>query len=240
MAYLINQIIANSASLIVFGIFLMPFIIGIVYSIYQNKQYMKTEYFAATKTPYNKIRRDRGLSGEYLTYKELTRLAGNKKFLFNCYLPKDDGTTSEMDLILLHSSGIYVLESKNYSGWIFGTETKRLWTQTFRNGGKEKFYNPTMQNGTHIKWLMHSLPDIDKEIFYSIIVFSERCELKDITLTTNQHMIVKRNYLLQAFAKTIENNVLSDDAIESIYQKLYPFTQVSEAVRLAHIEQIRA
>jgi len=108
------------------------------------------------------MRRNSGLYGEYLTYKKLARLDGNKRFLFYCYIPKDDGTTLDVDVILMHPSGIYVFESKNYSGWIFGTETQKMWAQTFPNGRKEKFYNPIMQNSTHIKWLMSALPDIDK------------------------------------------------------------------------------
>jgi len=183
------------------------------------------------------MRRDSGLYGEYLIYKQLAGLEGCKRFLFNCYIPKSDGTTSEVDVILLHSSGIYVIESKNYSGWIFGTETQSMWTQTFPNGHKEKFYNPIMQNSTHIKWLMNVLPEIDKSVFYSIIVFSERCELKKINLTTDDHIILKRDYLLRTFVGKINNEVLSDDAIESIYRKLYPYSQTSEAVRLAHIKR---
>jgi hypothetical protein len=199
---------------------------------------MKSEYFDATKTPYGKIRRDKGLYGEYLICRQLTRLEGYKRFLFNCYIPKDDGTTSELDVILLHSSGIYVFESKNYSGWIFGTETQKMWTQTFPNGRKEKFYNPIMQNITHIKWLMNILPDIDKSTFHSIIVFSERCELKKINLNTDNHIVLKRNHLLRTFVDKIKNEALADDTIESIYKKLYPHTQISETMKAAHINNI--
>ena len=59
------------------------------------------------------------LIGEYFTYQCIAPLNGYKKFIFNCYLPKADGETTEVDVILLHESGIYVFESKNYSGWIF-------------------------------------------------------------------------------------------------------------------------
>jgi hypothetical protein len=222
--------------------FLLPIVVMIAiiitYSIYQRKVYMKSEYFAATKTHYSTMRRDSGLYGEYLIYRQLTRLEGSKRFLFNCYLPKNDGSTSEVDVILLHSSGIYVFESKNYSGWIFGTETQRMWTQTFRTGRKEKFYNPIMQNSTHVKWLMNIFPDIDKSVFFSIIVFSERCELKKINLTTSDHIVLKRSYLLRAFVDKIKNEVLPDDIIESMYQKLYPFTQTTEAMKTAHIDKI--
>ena len=86
-----------------------------------------------------------------------------------------------------------------------------------------------------IKWLMSALPDIDKNAFYSIIVLSERCELKKVNLTTNNHIVLKRNCLLRSFVDKIEKEVLSDHTIESIYQKLYPFTQASDVVKIAHI-----
>ena len=237
----INQSIMTFMALLPISIFVLPVVITIavviISSIYQRKIYAKSEYFAATKTPYSTMRRDSGLYGEYLIYRQLTKLEGSKRFLFNSYLPKNDGTTSEVDVILLHSSGIYVFESKNYSGWIFATETQTMWTQTFRNGHKEKFYNPIMQNSTHIKWLMNILPEVDKSIFHSIIVFSERCELKKINLTTNDHIVLKRSYLMRTFVDKTGKEVLPDNAMESIYQKLYPFTQATESVKAAHRQQ---
>jgi len=123
-------------------------------------------------------------------------LNGYKKFLFNCYIPKQNGTTSEIDLIMLHTSGIYVFESKNYSGWIYGAESQRMWTQTFGNGHKEHFYNPLMQNSTHIKWLRHLITDIDESIYNSVIVFSNRCRLMKLDLTTSNHKVINRYNVL--------------------------------------------
>ena len=62
-------------------------------------------------------------------------------------MPRDDGETTEIDVLMLHTSGIYVFESKNYSGWIFGDEKSKTWTQTLPNGRgrraqKERFLNP--------------------------------------------------------------------------------------------------
>ena len=50
----------------------------------------------------------------FYTYRCLRQLPGYKRFLFNCYLPKQDGEKTEIDVIFLHESGIYVFESKNY------------------------------------------------------------------------------------------------------------------------------
>lgn len=63
------------------------------------------------------------------------------------------------------------MESKNYGGWIFGGEGQRQWTQTFENGHKERFYNPIIQNRSHVKALAAhlGLPEGD---LHSYIVFS--------------------------------------------------------------------
>lgn len=66
-----------------------------------------------------------GKLGEVLTAKELkyVQLFGRKgRILRNIYVPKDNGETSEIDLLYITQKGIFVFESKNYSGWIFGDE----------------------------------------------------------------------------------------------------------------------
>jgi hypothetical protein len=62
-------------------------------------------------------------------------------------LSKKDGSTTEIDLIMIDETGIYVFESKNYSGWIFGDEKRKNWVQTLENRQKNYFYNPIWQNG---------------------------------------------------------------------------------------------
>lgn len=70
---------------------------------------------------------------------------------------------------------IFVVESKNYSGWIFGNE--------------KSFYNPIMQNKTHIKWLKKQVGN--NIPVYSVIAFSERCKLKDITVESKDVKVIK-------------------------------------------------
>ena len=135
--------------------FAVVVVIAIIAFEIQNVQYKKTDYYQQTHLPYMNVRFDAGRFGEYLTYKYLQSLTGYKRFLFNLYIPKGKGETTEIDVLLLHESGIYVFESKNYSGWIFGTETQPYWTQTLpgkrKNVHKNHFYNPILQNKAHLK-----------------------------------------------------------------------------------------
>lgn len=164
--------------------------------------------------------------------------------MFNVYLPKGGNETTELDAVLLHESGIYVFESKNYSGWIFGSEDQYQWTQTLPNGRrarKIKFYNPIKQNQTHIECIKKFLDD-DTLPVHSYIVFSERCELKNIQLNgVKQHVIKRRNDLFQAVQHNVSvyGSKLAPWRIEKIYDQLYPRAHVTDAEKQRHIDQIQ-
>lgn len=227
------------------GIILLVAIIAFAVYTIKKKQYEKTEYFFQTKNPYRSLRFDKGRLGEFYTYKYLKSLDGYRKFLFNVYLPKENGDTTEIDVILLHESGIYVFESKNYSGWIFGTETQQYWTQTLPIGRgktkKSKFFNPIIQNKVHLKWLQQFLEHERQLPFYSYIIFSDRCTLKDITLTSGSHFVINRYDILPAVQSNSANVgiQLTPKEIDNLYKKLYPLTQIDEAQKLAHIENVQ-
>lgn len=228
---------------------LVPFFIILAVYYYEViKKYQESEYFKATHISYYNMIHDLGRTGEYYTYKYLSRLSGTKRFLFNCYIPEDDGSTTEIDLLMIHTSGIYVFESKNYSGWIFGTETQKNWTQSFATGhrkGKTKrnsFFNPIIQNKTHIKWLREYLKEYSALPFYSYIVFSERCELKKINLTSQEHVVLKRDQVLSAVCARASavSSVLTQETIDNIYEKIYPLSQTDAATKIKHIQNIKA
>ena len=82
---------------------------------------------------------------------------------------------------------------------------------------------------------------MDNEIFKSIIVFSERCTLKKINVTSKDVYVINR-YLLSNTIKNIiakSNTVLRPDEINSIYNKLKQHTCVSDIKKQEHIQQIK-
>ena len=183
-----------------------------------------------------------GKRGEKLTERELklVNLFGRRgKTLRNVYIPKNNGETSEIDVIYVTQKGIFVFESKNYSGWIFGDEDSQYWTVMLPNKQKNRFYNPIKQNRTHVKWLGafvgSGIP------LFSLIVFSERCELKEISVESSDVRVIKRDRTYAAVRSIWESvpDVLSEEAVDELYRRLQPLTEVGEAVKLAHVESIR-
>jgi uncharacterized membrane protein len=69
-------------------------------------------------------------------------------------------------------------------------------------------------------------------------VFSERCTLKKVD--TPNYTVIKRNYVgstVEKIASSSENDI-TENKITEIYDKLYPYTQVSEDDKSKHVENI--
>jgi hypothetical protein len=183
---------------------------------------------------------DKGNYGEFLTFSYLERLPEYKRLLTNIYVPKEDGTTTEIDLVMIEETGVYVFESKNYSGWIFGDEKSKYWTQTLQNKQKNHFFNPIWQNKAHIK-VLKNIFDVDESVFKSYIVFSERCKLKKINVTSPTVKVINRQDLTRTIKKDISNSpkLLTKNKIDEIYSALERFALAGEDIKRKHIESIK-
>ena len=186
--------------------------------------------------------RNAGQFGEYLIDYALQSngIEGERVVLTNLYLPMK-GKTTEIDLLMLHEKGIFVIESKYYSGWIFGSEAQLKWTQCFRNGRKEHFYNPVKQNRTHIRALAEYL-SMPEEAFSSYVVFSERCTLKKVPRYFDGDITVcHRHKMLCLMRKRIKDApvVYSHTDIERLAGLLRPLTEVTKEEKQQHIEDLK-
>ena len=207
-----------------------------------HDEYYQSTYYLTTRNNYEKVMHDKGLLGEYKIFQMLRSFENyGARILFNCYLPREHNETTEIDVILLTYNGIFVIESKNYNGWIYGEENQDLWTQTLPAGKKihkTHFYNPIRQNKTHIKYLKKIIGD--NLPIYSVIVFSNECTLKNIEVFDPETKVTYLGRIIntvQSLSAKTPNSISQVNLIE-IYDKLYPYTQVSENVKMQHIENI--
>ena len=106
-------------------------------------RYKKSTYKYESENSFLKTIFNKGNYGEFCIFEKIERLDCNKKLLTNLYLPKhnDPSETTEIDLVMICTSGIFVFEVKNYKGWIYGNEKSKYWTQTFNKNSKFKFLN---------------------------------------------------------------------------------------------------
>lgn len=135
--------------------FLIAIITIIIVLVINDKKSNKSELTN------NKLRKNispseiKGQAGEEHIIKLLGDTIPGQRYIVNNLIVQDqEGNTSQIDHIFINSNGIFVIETKNLSGTIYGNDTRKEWTQVF-NYGKQKyrFYNPIMQNKTHIRRL---------------------------------------------------------------------------------------
>ncbi|QSA99352.1 NERD domain-containing protein [Methylococcus sp. EFPC2] len=112
----------------------------------------------------------KGLVGEWLVrFAAWLRLdKAEYRALHDVTLPTPDGTT-QIDHVFVSRYGVFVVETKNYSGWIFGGEQQPTWTQKIYRT-TNKFQNPLRQNYKHLKAL-ETLLNVPAATLHSVIVF---------------------------------------------------------------------
>ena len=106
---------------------------------------------------------DRRLNGR--TYRSLHDLT----------LPTLDGTT-QIDHVIVSNFGVFVIETKDLTGWIFGDERSRKWTQSIY-GNRYQFMNPLRQNYKHQK-AVENLLGLGTRCVHSVVVFVGNSEFK--------------------------------------------------------------
>jgi hypothetical protein len=163
--------------------------------------------------------------------------------LHDLYIPIDNGRkTSQVDHVVLSPKGIFVIETKNYKGWITGAEQSQYWKKTFYQR-KDRFNNPIWQNYGHIKALKEYLGEMVENVpFYSIIVFGDQAQLKFQKEFKNA-FVIKRNMLIAVIKETGNHSVLNYLSFKKIQQKLQPISNLSKDEKLAiankHKSEIR-
>lgn len=130
-------------------------------------------------------------------------------------LPRDNGGSTQIDHIIVSVYGIFVIETKNYKGWIYGSETQRQWTQSFPNGSKFKFQNPLRQNYLHIKTLADLL-GLELRYFHSMIAFIGECELKTRD-ELPEHVLTSG---MVSYVKKKQDKLLTEDEVASIVEQI--------------------
>ena len=158
------------------------------------------------------------------------------------YVPTANGKYAQIDLVVVTSEGIIVIEVKDYGGWIFGSGNQQKWTQVLAYGQeKYRFYNPILQNANHISALKRQSFQFYKLPYFSVIVFSNHCELKELNYIPKDTFVTKGNRILDVINYIKENypkaNYTNKHEVVDVLQKAVDNGASMETQR-QHIENI--
>ena len=121
--------------------------------------------------------RGKGKVGEKVVSGKLKRLSKDKYIVMDdVTIPTANGST-QIDHLIISVYGIFVIETKNYNGWIYGDEYGEYWTQNIY-GTKNELYNPVLQNAGHVRAVRRALKEFEPLPIVPIVAFSGKAELK--------------------------------------------------------------
>lgn len=194
-----------------------------------------------------------GLYGEAAASNMMVRICDEDGRMYavmkNLYIPSHGGTT-EVDALILHQSGIYVLESKNISGEITGGLDEERWNQRLNARTEHTFHNPIQQNAGHIRALQHFLKEnysrselnVDSLPIFSTIVFSDRCVLKRVPARGDDWMVLHLFQMKEKMAGILKSRrtIFNKSQLEDLYAKLKPCMQASARTKAEHLNYIKS
>ena len=159
------------------------------------------------------------------------RLHGPKYHHFwNVIIPTSDGTT-EIDHLIVSRFGIFVVELKDRSGWIFGSAAEAYWTAV-HFGKRYRFQNPLRQNYGHLK-AIEAFLCVDRRVIYSAVVFRGSFEFK----TPIPDGVLCHSY--RSWIASKNDLVLDDAAVETVLKALRTNAVLGWRVRHRHTQSIR-
>ena len=167
-----------------------------------------------------------GSAGEHKVNHFLRSLGSEYILLHDLLIHNSDGNTSQIDHLVISEYGIFVIETKNYTGWIFGNEKAEKWKQVIFND-TYYFRNPIKQTWSHI------LKDFHKIHYYPIVIFSGDAELMNINSSVP---VIYTNSLKELIEYYSTEKFLSTDEVQQIKDILKPFEQVKREFKEKHIQ----
>lgn len=162
-----------------------------------------------------------GQVGENAVARRLRRLPKKEYFVINdLLLRRKNGRTTQIDHVVVSPYGVFVIETKNISGYIYGSEYSKTWTRHWRGFAKGGHYtsnelsfdNPVLQNGAHVKALYDVLRQYNIRLI-PIIAFSPEAVLK---VNVQSVSVVYWPQILKEIKKYTEQHISVEQA-EIIY-----------------------
>ena len=144
----------------------------------KKKNYETSRFFIEKRLPYHKLIHEKGKFFEYTVSHTLEKAYPDSSQLIDITIRRKGSVNeyAQIDCILFHVTGIYVLELKDYNGYVYGARNNRYWNVGYETNGKKATYeiqNPILQNLSHIK----DLSAIRKTDYKNFVLFSSNATI---------------------------------------------------------------
>lgn len=198
--------------------------------------YLKTEYYAKQLAKYSSEEAKKGAEFELEVVEEIKRQHPNAKVLHNLILPTKYGKTTEVDVLVLTNKGFFVLECKNYNGFVVGKPNTKKWTIFYHKKFKKTFYSPIVQNRGHVFALRNMFP---KYFFTNMVIFSDNSKLAKDIFKANEVKTFKGFVWFLSNTLNKKKAIYTDAEVESVYNFLAPFVNGDKNAHIEYVKNIQ-
>ena len=173
----------------------------------------------------------KGWIGEQKTKLYLWLWLSNKRYVryHDIVLASNNGTT-QIDHLVISTFGVFIIETKNKKGWIFGSEKGAKWTQTIY-GKKYSFQNPLRQTYRQKK-VLSALLEIDESKIQTVIYFVGDCKFK----TSMPANVLK--YGISRYIKEFSLPVFSNEEVDILLATVQAHLSSHQISRKEHIQSL--
>lgn len=145
----------------------------------------------------------------------------------------NNGKTSQIDHILFTTHGIFVIETKNIEGRIYGSIEQKYWTQVTNSYNKYQKYSPVFQNKTHV-YRIKSLLKLRYGV-YSCVVFTKN----NTDYLKGCEQCVHNACDLLNYLNSKTEIIFKKEAVQQMYLKINDFKTNPRISEEEHIQNIR-
>ncbi|MBM6618658.1 NERD domain-containing protein [Bacillus sp. RD4P76] len=190
----------------------------------------------------------KGEIGEYKIDIQLDQLPKEYKHLSDLLVenPRSKSGFSQIDHVIITPFGIFVIETKNYQGTIYGGKERKTWSVN----GKFKMMNPFVQNYGHIQALKQFIDSKYHHLFISMVSFTKRSTFKldelDIRQIGSNDLIVYDVELSDFIHRKVsvqkihhKEPLISETEINAIYQTLQEINITDTNDRELHVKVLK-
>ncbi len=148
----------------------------------------------------------------------------------NVILPSSSGTT-QIDHIIVSAFGVFIVETKNLSGWIFGSQNKPVWTQSIY-GWNYTFQNPLRQAHRQ-KVILASFLGLEESLIRPVIVFVGSGSFK-----THMPSNVIRDGLID-YIRSFDNQVFTQKEVDRMVFLMEDHVETSTLTKADHLDSLK-
>ena len=174
-----------------------------------------------------------GMAGEFWVKRELKKLSDEYLVINDIMIKTKDGSTHQIDHVVISKYGIFVIETKQYKGYRKGNDYDKRW---LRKNGKKKIYvnNPLHQNYGHVKSLEEIL-NLPEEKFISLVCIPSRA-----TVSVKSNNVTRIYDLIDKITSYKEDIIENSNELYEIITNLNITDKVERKVHVKNAREIKS